>query len=149
MANDPSRREMDERMAAIAKRGPYDLALLDKRLPGGLRAVVRLNQPGALDRYVIVSAMELSDPLIFDTRLAGIAYEARNPDDDSPIEIRLYEGGRVETESIKKGRSSRIVESGGRHDDPERHARAIKSKMETGKKVEIPGYGKAILVPFE
>jgi hypothetical protein len=149
MATDPGRREMDVRMAAIAKRGPYDLALVDKPLPGGLRAVIRLNQPGDPDRYVITAAADLNDPLIFEARLTGVAYEARNPEDDSPVEIRLYHGGRVETESRKKGLNSSIERTNGHHSDPERHARVIKSKMAAGKTVQIHGYGTATLVAFE
>jgi hypothetical protein len=143
---DAERRAMDEKVAAIAKRGMYDLALLDKPLPHGMRAVIRLNQPGQLERYVIVSAETLDDALIFQSRLLGIAYEARNSDDDSPIEIRLYSTGQVETESAKKGRSSHTATGEGVHPEPQKQTKAIKAKMTTGKKVNIEGYGKATVV---
>jgi hypothetical protein len=149
MADDPRREVYPQRVQSLAREGMPTFALVEQSLPGGLRAVVRFNQPEPLRRYVVMSAVGLDDALIFEARLAEIAYRTPHADDDSPTEIRLYEDRRIEITSGKNGRISRVNDASGRLEDPQRHTRRMLKRWASAAEQMVPDFGAARLVHYE
>jgi hypothetical protein len=132
----------------IAERGLPALVVVDDPLPSGVLAFIRLGHPGALGRFVVVSAVGLRDELL--DRALGLVHrwETENVDDESPMAATLFVDGRYTATSERGGEQTGMLlhMRFGNKADSEIMSAELLARASAATPREIPGVGLARVV---
>lgn len=139
----PSFQALVARATRLAQRGTPALVFVDHPLPNGELAHIRLGQPGALRRFIVVSLSGFSDEVFDRAMLLSAKLERTHLDDESPMSATLYRDGRYTAESQQSGKWS------GKHAPRffgKKHDETMSSEMlqdvATAKREDVPGFGR-------
>ena len=143
LRSDPRWIDRIAKQRRITDRGMIAYAVVDKALPMGVRAIVRLGQPGSLPRYAVVSRKGFDDEVILLAQLSAFSYEMLHEDDDTPVQIPAYTAGHIEATSGKYGTVLVAPSSHGHVEDLGRHSRQMLQSLAAAPAADIPGFGTA------
>ena len=103
--NDPAAQRMLKRHAEVVARGPLAIVLSEADLPGDALAIVKLNAPPPLSRYMVLPAAAMRDDEVFH-RARGLAsaYQMQHPEDDGEVTLTVLPGLSFIRESRQLGR---------------------------------------------
>ena len=133
------------KMKAIVARGEYSVALVPGSLAPGVTAIVRLNQPGTLRRYIVAAAGNFDDIIYRRAVTQGFAYEWENYGDQSPITLTIRDDGSTERASASLGTTIVRHWEINAHADDSLATRRIRTQANAVPQVTIPGFGIARL----
>lgn len=146
MMSDPRWINRIAKLRRITDRGMIAYAIVDRPLPMGVRAIVRLGQPGSLPRYAVVSREGFDDQVILLAQVSALSYEMLHEDDDTPVQITAYTDGHIEATSGKYGGVPVAPTSHGHVEDLGRHSRQMLQTLAVAPAADIPGFGAARIV---